>query len=175
MDMEEVRRTARERMKGFCRVCPECDGRACIGEVPGMGGLGTASAFHANVDALRGVALRTRLLHDVTAPDLRADVLGMPLSFPVVAAPIGGVSFNMGGRITEDQYCAAIVEGCKACGTVGCLGDGVPAFIIDSAMEAAKAAGGHAIPFIKPWADAEFYEKADRVAEAGCRVMGMDI
>jgi hypothetical protein len=36
--MKEIRQTARERMKGYCRVCPVCDGRACAGEVPGMGG-----------------------------------------------------------------------------------------------------------------------------------------
>ena len=53
MDLKEVRATARERMKGFCRVCPTCDGRACAGEVPGMGGLGTGGTFTANVEALR--------------------------------------------------------------------------------------------------------------------------
>ena len=38
MDMREIRATARERMKGYCRVCPVCNGVACAGEVPGMGG-----------------------------------------------------------------------------------------------------------------------------------------
>ena len=41
MDIKEVRANAKERMKGFCRVCPVCDGRACAGETPGMGGIGT--------------------------------------------------------------------------------------------------------------------------------------
>ena len=39
MDIKEVRANAKERMKGFCRVCPVCDGRACAGETPGMGGI----------------------------------------------------------------------------------------------------------------------------------------
>jgi len=39
-------------MKGYCRVRPVCDGRACAGEVPGMGGLGTGSAFAANLHSL---------------------------------------------------------------------------------------------------------------------------
>ena len=43
MDIKEVRANAKERMKGFCRVCPVCDGRACAGETPGMGGIGTGS------------------------------------------------------------------------------------------------------------------------------------
>ena len=42
--MKEIR-AARERMKGHCRVCPVCDGKACAGEVPGMGGLGTGASF----------------------------------------------------------------------------------------------------------------------------------
>ena len=36
--MKEIRKTARDLMAGFCRVCPVCNGRACAGEVPGMGG-----------------------------------------------------------------------------------------------------------------------------------------
>ncbi|GAW91559.1 FMN-dependent family dehydrogenase, partial [Calderihabitans maritimus] len=35
MDLKQVRETAREKLKGYCRVCPVCDGRACAGEVPG--------------------------------------------------------------------------------------------------------------------------------------------
>lgn len=42
---DPIRDNARERMKKFCRVCPECNGRACAGEVPGMGGLGTGASI----------------------------------------------------------------------------------------------------------------------------------
>ena len=31
-----MKNTAKERMQGHCRVCPQCDGRACSGEVPGI-------------------------------------------------------------------------------------------------------------------------------------------
>ena len=57
-----IKQLARERMKGHCRVCPQCDGRACAGEVPGMGGLGTGSSFRANVEALANVKLAMRCL-----------------------------------------------------------------------------------------------------------------
>lgn len=36
--MKEIRSHAMELMKGYCRVCKVWDGRACAGEVPGMGG-----------------------------------------------------------------------------------------------------------------------------------------
>ena len=117
--MKEINEKARELMKGFCRVCKVCDGKACAGEVPGMGGLGTASSFKSNVKALANVRLNMRLLHDVTAPDTKTSVLGLDLDMPVLAAPIGGVSFNMGGGISEEDYIDAVVGGCRARGIIG--------------------------------------------------------
>ena len=37
--VKEIRLRAQELMQGVCRVCPVCNGRACAGEVPGMGGV----------------------------------------------------------------------------------------------------------------------------------------
>jgi isopentenyl diphosphate isomerase/L-lactate dehydrogenase-like FMN-dependent dehydrogenase len=173
--MKEIRKTARDLMTGFCRVCPVCNGKACAGEVPGMGGLGTGSAFMANVQALARHTFNMRLVHDITEPDTSAELLGMKLSMPVLAAPIGGVSFNMGGKRTEEEYITAIIDGCKRGGLVGCTGDGVPPFIHEAAFAAITAAGGHGIPFIKPWEDAELYEKLDKAKATGATVIGMDI
>lgn len=126
MDIKEVRANAKERMKGFCRVCPVCDGRACAGETPGMGGIGTGSAFKNNVAALAGVRLNMRLIHEVKKPVTETEVLGFRLRLPVLAAPIGGTSFNMGGALSEAEYARAIVSGCREAGIVGCVGDGAP-------------------------------------------------
>lgn len=173
--MKEIRKTARDLMAGFCRVCPVCNGKACAGEVPGMGGLGTGSAFMANVQALARHTFNMRLVHDITEPDTSAELLGMKLSMPVLAAPIGGVSFNMGGKRTEEEYITAIIDGCKRGGLVGCTGDGVPPFIHEAAFAAITAAGGHGIPFVKPWEDAELFEKLDKAKATGAQVIGMDI
>lgn len=173
--MKEIRKTARDLMTGFCRVCPVCNGKACAGEVPGMGGLGTGSAFMANVQALARHTFNMRLVHDITEPDTGIELLGMKLSMPVLAAPIGGVSFNMGGKRTEEEYITAIIDGCKRGGLVGCTGDGVPPFIHEAAFAAITAAGGHGIPFIKPWEDAELYEKLDKAKATGATAIGMDI
>jgi len=173
--MEAVRKMARERMKGYCRVCPVCDGRACAGEVPGMGGLGTGSAFAANLQSLAAVRFNMRLLHEVSEPDTHIDFLGQSLALPFLAAPIGGVSFNMGGKITEEAYISAVLGGCAQAGTLGCVGDGVPDFIHQAGYGAIKALGGKGIPFIKPWEDAEFFDKVDRAMAAGATIIGMDI
>lgn len=173
--MKEIRTTARELMTGFCRVCPICNGRACAGEVPGMGGLGTGSAFMANVQALAGRTLNMRLVHDIVEPITRTTLLGIELSLPVLAAPIGGVSFNMGGKRSEEEYITAIINGCREAGIIGCTGDGVPPFIHEAAFAAIIAAGGHGIPFIKPWEDAELYDKLDKAKATGAVALGMDI
>lgn len=173
--MEEIREKARRLMKGYCRVCPVCDGRACAGEVPGMGGLGTGSGFTDNVRALSEIRLNMRCLHEVSEPDLKMSLLGFDLSMPVLAAPIGGVSFNMGGGMPEEEYILAKLSACADEGTLGCTGDGVPEFIHESGFAAIKALGGRGIPFIKPWEDDELFAKVEKAAAAGAPVIGMDV
>lgn len=173
--MKEIRDKARERMKGFCRVCPECNGKACVGEVPGMGGLGTAAAFMDNLAALKEIKFNMRLIHDVTEPDLGVTLLGRDFSLPLLAAPIGGVSFNMGGQITEEEYIHAIIQGCLDEGIIGCTGDGVPDFIHETVLAEIKRVGGQGIPFIKPWEDKELWEKIGKVKDSGATIMGIDI
>jgi len=173
--MKDVRKKARELMAGYCKVCPVCNGRACAGEVPGMGGLGTGSSFMHNVSALAAVRFNMRLIHGAESPDTSTTLLGRTLAMPVLAAPIGGVSFNMGGKITEQEYCDAVLGGCVDKGVLGCCGDGVPPFIHESGFAAVKALGGAGIPFIKPWEDNELYEKLDKAVATGADIVGMDI
>ncbi|MFA5903151.1 MAG: alpha-hydroxy-acid oxidizing protein [Desulfobacula sp.] len=173
--MKDVYENARKLMKGYCRVCKECDGYACAGEVPGMGGLGTALSFKANVTALKEIRFNMRLIHDVTEPDTSVSILGKNLSMPVIAAPIGGVSFNMGGLVSEEEYIRSVIFGCKAKGIIGCTGDGVPDFIHETGLGIIKEAEGHGIPFIKPWADKELFEKLEKVGHCKTGIMGMDI
>ncbi|EKD39943.1 MAG: hypothetical protein ACD_75C00236G0002 [uncultured bacterium] len=173
--MKEIRDNARKLMGKFCHVCPVCNGKACAGEVPGMGGLGSGSSFTGNVQALSEIKFNMRLIHDVTEPDTAITLLGKQLDLPVLAAPIGGVSFNMGGGVSEDQYIRAIVSGCKAKSIIGCTGDGVPEFIHSAGFSAIQEAGGHGIPFIKPWEDEELYRKLELAKETGTDILGMDI
>ncbi|MCP3875803.1 MAG: alpha-hydroxy-acid oxidizing protein [Desulfobacteraceae bacterium] len=173
--MEEIYNNARKLMKGYCKVCRECNGNACVGEVPGMGGVGTASSFKSNIKALNQINFNMRLVHDVVEPDLSVSILGKELSIPVLAAPIGGVSFNMGGKISEEEYIKSIIYGCREKGIIGCTGDGVPDIIHETALDVIKNADGHGIPFIKPWEDKELFEKLDKVKNSCADIMGIDI
>ena len=140
-----------------------------------MGGLGTGSSFQDNVRALSEMQLNMRCLHEVKEPELSVTVLGFDLSMPVLAAPIGGVSFNMGGSMSEEEYILSKLTACVEAGTVGCTGDGVPDFIHESGFAALKALDGMGIPFIKPWEDQELFTKLDKALDAGAQVVGMDV
>ena len=173
--MKEIYENARKQMKGFCKVCPQCNGKACAGEVPGMGGLGTGSSFMANFDALADCRLNMRLIHGETAPDTTTTFLGKELSMPILAAPIGGISYNMGGTLSEEAYIQAVVGGCRAVGTLGCTGDGVPDEIHQAGFDAIKMNHSMGIPFIKPWEDDEFFTKLEKAEQSGADIFGMDI
>lgn len=172
--MQKIRSKAKELMKGACRVCPVCDGRACAGEVPGMGGIGAGGAFKNNVQALASLSLNMRLIHEAKEPSTAASWLGIDLSMPVVAAPIGGI-FNFKEAVSEEEYVTAVVEGSRAAGVIGCTGDGPPASVIEAGLASIRGAGGHGAPFIKPWENEELDEKMERAFASGCKVMGMDI
>lgn len=173
--MKEIYEKARENMKGFCRVCKICDGKACKGEVPGMGGLGTGSSFESNIKDLHDIKLNMKLIHSVTDPDTSSSIFGIDLDMPVLAAPIGGVSYNMGGKVSEQDYTDAIIFGCKTSNIMGTTGDGVPEEIHASGLNSIKNAMGHGIPFIKPWEDKELFEKLEKAEKTGAPAVGMDI
>lgn len=173
--MQEIYANARNLMKGFCKVCKECDGKACAGEVPGMGGLGTGSSFKVNVQALAELKLNMSLIHDVIKPDTKTIMLGQTFDIPVMAAPIGGVSFNMGGKISEEEYIDSVIHGCVKKGIMGCTGDGVPDFIHETGLKTISDVKGSGIPFIKPWEDKELYQKLEKVEQSGAKIVGIDI
>jgi len=58
MNLKEVSQKAKELMMPQCRMCPECNGVACRGEVPGMGGKGTGSSFMNNYSELKKITLQ---------------------------------------------------------------------------------------------------------------------
>jgi len=62
MDYKELLDRAREKMAPNCRVCKECNGVVCKGEIPGTGGKGNGNAFKICVDFLASVRMKDRTL-----------------------------------------------------------------------------------------------------------------
>ncbi len=174
MDIKEIKQRARELTKGSCRVCPVCDGRVCAGEVPGMGGAGTGAAFMNNVKALAALRFNPRLIHSVHNPKMETEILGVKLALPLLIAPIGGISFNLGGAMDEGDYQRAIMGGAMDAGITAGLPDSAPPEVLETSLAIAREHKGLGIPFIKPW-DLEILEsKIEMCAAAGCKVAGSD-
>jgi len=150
MNISEIRKIAREKMKGYCRVCPECNGFACAGEVPGMGGTGTASSFKSNIYDLKRIKLRMKTIHSAKNPDTSVEIFGHKLQMPIIVAPITGNAFNMGGALSEEEYADAVVNGSIAAGTIAMTGDSADLSMYTTGLEKIGEANGKGIPIIKP-------------------------
>ncbi|QGU94980.1 alpha-hydroxy-acid oxidizing protein [Clostridium bovifaecis] len=175
MDYKEMLKNARLNLNGSCRVCPSCNGVACSGEVPGMGGKGTGQAFKANYDSLSDYKLNMRVIHDAKNPDTSIELFGKKMDIPVFAAPVSGTTLNMGGKFTEEEYISWVIGGCLDAGIYPMVGDtAVDSFLITN-LEQLKKFGGEGIAFIKPWENANVMKKIKLAEEAGAFAVGMDI
>jgi len=175
MDWKELRRKAKENLEGYCRVCPVCNGRACAGEVPGMGGIGSGASFRANLQALERYRVNMRTLHDATDPDTSSVVFGRRIAFPILAAPLTGASYNMGGKLTEREFIGAVIKGSRLAGTIGMCGDGGDPGFFDSGLEAIAGEEGCGVAVLKPRANQAVMERMARAEKAGALAVGMDV
>lgn len=176
MNIKDMEIRARENMKGFCRVCPVCNGLACAGEVPGMGGAGTGASFKNNVNDLARIKLELRTIHNVKEADTSFNLFGEKLSSPIIPAPVAGSEYNMGGRLTEKEYIYDVVNGARDAGTIGMLGDSAYPELYEIAAGIADKAGGRAISIIKPRTDNDYIKKCFKIAEDTKQLaVGIDI
>ena len=178
MDLKEVYENARAKMKG-CHVCPECNGKACIGMIPGFGGLRTARSFMRNVEALKEYGLIMRSMAGVEEPDTSCVILGKKLSMPVLIAPVGGIVLNAkvegDPAEVEQAYDEAVTQGAMDAGTLAFTGDSGAAYMYASGIESCKKRPGYVIPTIKPREDDKIIEKAKLAESSGAPAVASDI
>lgn len=174
MDIKEIRENAKERMKGFCALCKECDGKWCAGKVPGMGGCGTGSSFQRTHDKLKEIKVVLRTIHSATNPILETSIFGKTLSFPAIVAPITGTVFNMGGYVSDEEYSDDVVLGAEAAGTIAMVGDTGDPKCFEYGINALKKANGNGIAIIKPRENSEIIKRIKIAEEAGAIAVGID-
>lgn len=174
MDIKTLKEAAEQKMKGFCHLCPICDGRACTGEVPGMGGAITSSSFKNNYKALAEVKLNMRLIHDATEQDISYDFFGVKLSAPIMNGPIGGLAYNC-GPYDDYQFQEALMRGMTDAGLLGWIGDPCK---LDEYANSCKALqkAGRGVAIIKPHTNlASIRLRFEQAKAAGAIAFGMDI
>ena len=175
MNYKDMLKEARENLNGSCKVCKACNGVVCAGEVPGMGGKDTGSAFIQNFKSLQDIKINMRVIHNVSNPDTSVELFGRKMKAPIFAAPITGTTLNMGGKISEREYITPVVEGCIDSGIYAMVGDtAVDSFLMDN-LDVLKENDGQGIVFIKPWENHDIIKKIKLVEEAGAFAVGVDV
>lgn len=175
MNMKEVRDAAREKLNPHCRVCPSCNGRACAGEMPGMGGIGDGAAFMENIKAFASWKLNLRTLHDAVPFNTTLDLWGVTLSSPIMGAPLAGIARQLGNRVDEKETIEAIQAGCQAAGTLSWVGDGVKPDTFVSGLESIRQHKGRGIATIKPRGVPEVIKRIRMAEEAGALAVAIDV
>lgn len=175
MDLEEIKRKARERMKGYCVLCNECDGRWCMGKVPGMGGVGNGSSFTRTYEKLKEYVIPMKTLHSIKNPNMEFNFFGKTLSFPVMVAPITGTKINMGGFLTDEEYSNDVIIGALRAGTIAMIGDTGDPNCFKYGIEAIKRVDGEGVAIIKPRENSEIIKRIRLAEEAGAIAVGIDV
>lgn len=175
MNYKDVLQNAKKIEDFKCRVCPNCNGRACVGEIPGVGGKGSGSAFIRNVEKMNEIKLNMDTIYSPDKIDPSIELFGKKFDYPIFAAPIGGVIPCYGEKLTDYEYAKAIVSGCKEGGTLGFTGDGVKDEYFMDPLRVIEENDGWGIPTIKPWGKEEIGRKLRASEEKGAVAVAMDI
>ena len=178
MDMKEILDAARKKMKG-CHVCPICNGKACVGLIPGFGGLRTGHSFMRNLESLQEYGLIMRSMSGVEEPDTTISLFGKTVSMPILIAPVGGIVLNAqvdGDPATiEQEYDEAVTQGAMEKGTIAFTGDSGAPYMYASGIASCKRRPGYVIPTIKPREDEKIIEKEILAEQSGAPAVASDI
>ncbi|MBF0467304.1 MAG: alpha-hydroxy-acid oxidizing protein [Desulfamplus sp.] len=179
---EDVRDSARKKLKGLCAAYPLCDGnfdkvcqKEAYGKSIGFGGAGQGTSFKNNVQSLMNIRLKMRVVGEHTEPDTSIEFLGMKLDFPVMGASTAGIE-KYNDAMPEKDFCRAVVRGCKEAGTIGWRGDTwfyTPKN--NPALEVLKEEKGAGIPIFKPRSQDVLKQLISMAENAGCPAVGIDL
>jgi len=175
MNYSEVLDKAKELVYEKCKVCKDCNGIVCKGQVPGVGGKGSGSGFIRNWQKINDIKINLDTIVEQKEIDTSVELFGIQFKYPVFAAPIGDVARNYSPALNDLEYTRAIIEGCKEAGVLGFTGDGAKDEYYDLPLQAVTESGGHGIPTIKPWKKEEVVAKIKKAEESGAPAVAMDI
>lgn len=158
-----------------CKCCLLCNGKACRGETPGVGGKGSGEGFVRNYEKLKEVLLVLDTITSNEEIDTSTNFFGHQVSIPVYAAPISGIQQNYGADLSDGAYSKMLVEGCIKANTIAFTGDGMhDAMFLDPLSEIEKF-NGIGVPTIKPWNHADFLWRMEAAKKANVLAIATDI
>lgn len=175
MNYAECLELARGKMGNYCKVCPECNGRACKNQMPGPGAKGIGDTAIRNFDKWKEIRVQMDTLVEKRPIDTSLSLFGKNFQYPFFAGPVGAVNMHYGDSLNDVSYNDILVSSCAEFGIAAFTGDGMDSNVMLAATEAIKKAGGLGIPTVKPWNVEMVREKMALVKDAGAFAAAMDI
>lgn len=146
--IKEMKQKVKE-MDTKCKCCRVCNGIACAGQVPGVGGKGYGRSFIRNVEAIERIKIIMDPIMDANEVSTMTTLFNKELSMPIMIAPIAGIKGNYGVDISDEEYNFMVCEGANAQGSFAFTGDGMQLDMFTKPLGAIARFGG--VPTIKPW------------------------
>lgn len=176
MTYQEVLEQARKRMAPRCKVCPECNGIACRGVLPGPAGKGSSRTFQRNFAWLKEhVWLEMDVTGGSRERNLQIELFGKTFEAPIFVAPMGLINYSYTADMTDKLYCDAVMSGAKAAGILAFGGGGANKENFDEPLQAIGENGGWGIPTLKPWSVDVVRERLKDVEAVHPIAFAMDI
>ncbi len=162
-------------MESYCKMCPECNGRACRNQIPGPGAKGVGDTAIRNYDKWKEIRINMDTLTERREVSTQLSLFGQTFAAPFFAGPVGAVNMHYGDKYNDLEYNNILVPACRQGGIAAFTGDGMDPEVMKAAGIAIKAMDGFGVPTIKPWNKAMIDEKMAIVKEAGAFAVAMDI
>ncbi len=175
MDRLEVLKNAREILGDKCKVCPDCNGYACRGQVPGVGGKGSGESFVRNREMVKQVKLHLDTLVPNQEIDTSITLFGKKYRYPFFAAPIGALEMNYHPSLNDLSYNERIIAGCREAGILGFTGDGAKDEFYEGPLKIIQNQEGVGIPTIKPWNNDMIIDKIRKAEVSGVSAIAIDV
>ncbi len=162
-------------MAGYCKLCPECNGRACKNQIPGPGAKGIGDTAIRNYDKWKEIRVNMDTLTERREVSTALTLFGKTFAAPFFAGPVGAVNMHYGETYNDLEYNNILVPACKENGIAAFTGDGMDPEVMKAAGIAIKACDGFGVPTVKPWNKAMIDEKMELVKASGAFAVAMDI
>ncbi len=159
-----------------CRECKFCNGIACRGEIPGLGGKDSGRSFIRNVEKMEEIKINMDVLVDDAPISTETNILNMKMSAPIFVAPVAGINGNYGADISEYDYNCNVLEACEKAGIVGFTGDGID--LNELFLKPAQAVNDHngkGIVTIKPWVKEGVDARIEAIKNMKFMAVAMDV
>ena len=175
MTYQEVLSSARECLSPNCKACPVCNGKACANHIPGPGAKGVGDTAMRNYAKWQDIRVNMDTICPGGTPDTTLELFGKHFRYPFFAGPVGAVTMHYSDKYDDLAYNDILVKACAENGIAAFTGDGMDPRVMQVACQAIGAAGGMAIPTVKPWNLETIQEKLGYCRESGCFAIAMDI